>query len=302
MKKSLFIAVAVLLVLTTGAFAGGRSEAAPTVSNATATATKYYVAHQGSYIGEATVTIDANNNVVAATFAEYHGPDGWVVDAGDGAVVRVPDPLANVNHPDPAIRGYMFYIYNEVGENGAYLWSQYTPGANGFARPARHWQRDFDGMMSNPIRAKAYADAVKNDTLVTVTIDGLNVTVGPTAGRTVGYGGVMDKANPASTYMPLRATSLGYRYNHAATVEFFKNNPLADYASARQERFEDIVVPGDSSIDANADRSAYAGAGNEWLVADARTGATYSDFPHYIIEMQEAYKLAVARMALGLVD
>ncbi len=296
MRKLLFIA---LILVLTGAlvFAGGRSE-----NNATATATKYYVAHQGAYIGEATVTINGNNEVVAATFAEYHGPDGWVVNPGDGAIVRVPDPLANTGHSDPAIRGYMFYIYNEVGENGEYLWSQYSPGANGFSRPSRHWQRDFDGMMSNPIRSAAYAQAVKDDTLVTVTIDGLNVTVGPRASETVRYGGQMDKAHPESNYMALRANSLGYRHNHARNVAFFAQNPMADFAAATQQRREDLELAADPSIDANTNVEVYEGAGNEWMVADARTGATWSDFPHYTVEMQEAYKLAVARMALGMVD
>ncbi len=296
MKKVLFV-VMVLALTGTAVFAGGRSENA-----ATATATKYYVAHQGAYIGEATVTVNANHEVVAASFAEYLGLADWAVDAGDGAVVRVPDPLANRGHSDPAIRGYMFYIYNEVGENGEYMWAQYSPGANGFSRPSRHWQRDFEGMMSNPIRAKAYADAVKNDTLVSVTIDGLNVTVGPTASETVRYGGVMNKALPESTYMPIRSSSLGYRHNHARNVEFFRNNPMADYAAATQQRREDLELVADPSIDANTNVDVYEGAGNEWMVADVRTGATWSDFPHYSIEMQEAYKLAVARMALGLVD
>lgn len=296
MKK---LSLIVLLFALTGtlAFAGGSSE-----NNATATATKYYVAHQGAYIGEARVTVNSDYEVVDAHFSEYHGPDGWVDNGGDGAVVRVPDPLANTGHSDPAIRGYMFYIYNEVGENGEYLWSQYSPGAEGFSRPSRHWQRDFDGLMSNPIRAKAYAEAVKDDTLVTVTIDGLDVTVGPTASETVGYGGVMDKADPQSTYMSLRETSLGYRYNYAATVDFFMQNPMADFAAAQRQAGA-IELTQDPSIDANADVSDYSGeTNNEWVVADVVTGATWSDFQHYAVELQEAYKLAVARMALGMVD
>lgn len=79
------------------------------------TATAYFVAHQGGYIGEATVTVKGTK-VASASIAEWQGPDGWAefnsADGKaivDGAVVRVPDPLANTTNPDPAIKGYMFY-------------------------------------------------------------------------------------------------------------------------------------------------------------------------------------------------
>ena len=79
------------------------------------TATKYFVAHQGGYIGEATVTIDSNGKVKSASLVEWQGPGGWAEyngpdgkSWGDGAVVRVPDPLANTAATDPEIKGYMF--------------------------------------------------------------------------------------------------------------------------------------------------------------------------------------------------
>lgn len=290
MKKILFASLAALLLLSCGG---------NTRKLENSTATKYYVAHQGGYIGEATVTIDKDQNVIAADFAEWQGPGGWAEynsedgkSLVDGAVVRVPDPLANANNSNPAIRGYMFYIYNVNGGIG--IWSQFTPGANGFTRPTRQYERDFEGLMSNPIRAAAYAKAAREDTLVNVTIDGLNVTVGKPASQTVHYGH-MDKAHPTSTYMALNANSLGYRYNYKATVDFFKANPTLNYANFQMVRAK-VVLEEDRSVDANANVSAYTAADDlVFAYADAVSGATYSDFPHYAIELQEAYKKAIAK-------
>ena len=47
------------------------------------------------------------------------------------------------------------------------------------------------------------------------------VIVGKKASETVHYGH-MDKANKNSVYMPLNATSIGYRYNNLSTLDFFK--------------------------------------------------------------------------------
>ncbi|HPE88293.1 MAG TPA: hypothetical protein P5298_01580 [Spirochaetia bacterium] len=265
------------------------------------TATKYYVAHQGGYIGEATVTIKGTK-VADASYAEWQGPGGWAEfnspdgkSVVDGAIVRVPDPLANTAHPDPAIRGYMFYIYNVDGGLG--LWSQYTPGKTGFARPSRQYERDFEGLMGNPIRAAAYAKAAREDTLVNVTIDGLVVTVGKPASQTVHYGH-MNKADPRSTYMSLNASSIGYRYNYKATIDFFKKNPTADYSSAVIKPMKLSVVE-DRSVDANAAASEYTAASDGvYVVADAVSGATYSDFQHYALELQAAYKMALAERAV----
>ncbi len=265
------------------------------------TATKYYVAHQGGYIGEATVTIKGTK-VADASYAEWQGPGGWAEfnspdgkSVVDGAIVRVPDPLANAGHPDPAISGYMFYIYNVQGGIG--VWSQYTPGKTGFARPSRQYERDFEGLMGNPIRAAAYAKAAREDTLVNVTIDGLVVTVGKPASQTVHYGH-MNKADPRSTYMSLNASSIGYRYNYKATIDFFKKNPTADYSSAVVKPMKLSVVE-DRSVDANAAASEYTAASDGvYVVADAVSGATYSDFQHYALELQAAYKMALAERAV----
>ena len=286
MRKILFVFLALVF-----------SVAAVTAQNVTAT--KYYVAHQGGYIGEATVTIDGNQKVVAAGFNEWQGPGGWAEYNSpdkksfvDGAVVRVPDPLANLNNPNPQIKGYMFYIFNQK-EDKTYIWSQYTPGRDGFSKPTRQYERDFEGLMGNPIRAEAYAKAARADTLVNVTIDGLRVNVGKKASETVHYGH-MDKANPASRYMALNANSLGFRYNYKATVDFFKANPAANY-SAFSTRKVKVSLREDKSVDAGADVSKYTAATDDvFVVADAVTGATYSDFPHYAIELQAAYKIAIA--------
>lgn len=285
MKKT--IAVAVLLAVTCGAWAQS--------------ATKYFVAHQGGYVGEATVTIDPKGNVVSASIAEWQGPGGWAEfnspdgkSTLDGYVVRVPDPLANANASDPEIKGYMFYIYN-LKADGTSLWSQYTPGKDGFARPARQFERDFEGLMSNPIRAQAYAEAARNDTLVSVTIEGLKVTVGKKASETVHYGH-MNKADARANYMPLNASSIGYRYNNQATLAFFMANPKADFASATLKKAK-VTVKGDTAVDAGAKAEAYTAADDQvYSVADAITGATYSDFQHYSLELQTAYKMALAQL------
>ncbi|TFG81567.1 MAG: hypothetical protein E4H20_09550 [Spirochaetales bacterium] len=298
MKKTAIIAVALMLVCVGLVAAMGSKEAYQP-----ATATTYYVAHQGGYVGEATVSIDAKGAITDAVWAEWQGPGGWAANNSpdgksvvDGAVIRTPDPLANTTNADPAIKGYMFYVYNM--QNGVYIWSQFTPGKTGFTRPTRQYERDFEGLMGNPIRAAAYAKAAREDTLVNVTIDGIKVIVGKKASETVHYGN-MDKANPNATYMPLNESSIGYRYNYKATINFFKANPLADYAAFTMKKAK-ITVTWDETVDANAAASEYTAADdNVFVVADALTGATYSDFPHYALELQAAYKLALAEQRLA---
>lgn len=262
------------------------------------TATKYFVAHQGGYIGEATVTVDKKGKVVSASLAEWQGPGGWVEFNGpdhtmvDGAVVRVPDPLANTTHPDPMIKGYMFYIYN-LKEDGTYVWSQYTPGKDKFSKPTRQYERDFEGLMSNPIRAAAYAKAAREDNLYNVTIDGLKVTLGKKASETVHYGH-MDKANKDSVYMALNAGSIGYRYNNKALLDFFKANPTADFTAATLKKAKVTIVE-DKAVDAKASAAEYKAADDlVYVVADVVTGATYTDFQHYSLELQAAYQMALA--------
>jgi hypothetical protein len=268
------------------------------------TATKYYVAHQGGYVGEATVTIDKSGKVVDAYYAEWQGPGGWAAYNSadgkswvDGAVVRVPDPFGNAASADPMIKGYTFYVYN-LKSDGTYIWSQYTPGKDAFAKPARQFERDFEGLMANPLRAKAYVEAAKADTLVNVTINGLKVTVGKKASETVHYGH-MNKANKEANYMPLTADSIGYRYNYKVTIDFFKANPTAAFANAVVKKMK-INLQEDKRIDANAKAADYKAADDMvYTVADAVTGATYSDFQHYSLELQTAYKMALAELMVS---
>lgn len=268
------------------------------------TATKYFVAHQGGYIGEATVTVDYSGKVAAASWAEWQGPGGWAefnsADGkaiADGAVVRAPDPLANAASSDPEIKGYMFYIYNV--QNGLGIWSQFTPAKDGFVRPTRQFERDFEGLMGNPIRAAAYAKAAKADTLVNVTIDGLKVLVGKKASETVHYGN-MNKADKDANYMALTADSIGYRYNYKAAIDFFKANPTADFAAATMKKAKVTIVE-DKAVDAGAKASDYKAAEDQvYVVADAVSGATFSDFPHYSLELQTAYLMAVSQQLVKI--
>jgi hypothetical protein len=288
MEKSVMKRIMVLLLLM--ALAGTASAQ---------TATKYFVAHQGGYVGEATVSVDKSGKVVDAYYADWQGPGGWAefnsADGKgwvDGAVVRVPDPFGNTGSTDPMIKGYTFYVYN-LKSDGTYIWSQYTPGKDRFDKPARQFERDFEGLMANPIRAQAYVEAARADTLVNVAITGLKVTVGKKASETVHYGN-MNKANKNANYMPLAADSIGYRYNYKATIDFFKANPTAAFANATLKKMK-VALQEDKNIDASAKVADYKAADDMvYVVADAVTGATYSDFQHYSLELQMAYKMALA--------
>ena len=177
--------------------------------------------------------------------------------------------------------------------NKAYIWSQYTPGDKGFARPARQFERDFEGLMANPIRAAAYARAAKEDTLVNVTIDGVTVKVGKKASETIHYGH-MNKADAKATYMPLDAASIGYRYNYKAMMDFFKANPTVNFTNVSMKQAK-VTLTEDKALDATAKVADYKAANDMvWAVADAVTGATFTDFPHYSLELQAAYKMAIA--------
>jgi hypothetical protein len=276
MNRKLIVLLAVFALVASTAFAQ--------------TATKYFVAHQGGYVGAATVTVGKSGDVVAAALEEWQGPGGWAENNSpkgdaivDGAVVRVPDPFANLANKDPEIKGYTFYIYNDPTGKGPGVWSQFSPGAAGFARPSRQWERDFEGLMSNPIRAAAYVKAAREDSLVNVKIDGLKVTVGKKASETVHYG-AMNKADKNANYMSLTKDSIGYRYNYQAMISFFKKNPTAK-----------VTLVEDKNVDAAAKVADYVAATDDvYAVADVVTGATYSDFQHYSLELQTAYKMAIA--------
>jgi hypothetical protein len=96
--------------------------------------------------------------------------------------------------------------------------------------------------------------------------------------------------------MPLTKDSIGYRYNNLATLDFFKANPSADFAAAKLQKVR-IAVLENKAVDANAKAADYVAADDMvYVVADAVTGATYSDFQHYSLELQTAYKMAIADM------
>jgi len=285
MNRKLIAFLAVFALIGTAAFAQ--------------TATKYFVAHQGGYVGAATVAVGKSGEVVSASIEEYQGPGGWAENNSadgksivDGAIVRAPDPFANLTSTDPEIKGYTFYVLNDPTGKGPAVWSQFTPGAKGFVRPARQWERDFEGLMSNPIRAAAYVKAAREDKLVNVKIDGLKVTIGKKASETVHYGD-MNKANKNANYMSITKDSIGYRYNYQATLAFFKANPTADFAAAVLKKAK-VQIVADKNVDV-ADASVYEAATDSvYTVADVVTGATYSDFQHYSLELQTAYKMAIA--------
>jgi len=151
--------------------------------------------------------------------------------------------------------------------------------------------------MANPMRAEAYVKAAREDTLVNVKIDGLKVAVGKKASQTVHYGH-MDKANKNSVYMPLNASSIGYRYNNKALLDFFKANPTAKFADATIKKAKVRLVE-DKSVDSSAKVASYTAAEDTvYAVADVVTGATYSDFQHYSLELQAAYMMAIANMTV----
>ena len=147
--------------------------------------------------------------------------------------------------------------------------------------------------MSNPIRAEACAKAARADPLVNVKIEGVKVVVGMKASETVHYGH-MDKGNKLANYMPLNATSIGYRYNLKALLDFFVANPTTNFASFTMVKAK-VTLKEDTNIDAAAKAADYTAATDDvYVYGDAVTGATYSDFPHYSLELQAAYKMALA--------
>jgi len=79
-----------------------------------------------------------------------------------------------------------------------------------------------------------------------------------------------------------------------ATIDFFKANPTANFAAATVRKAK-VTIKEDKNIDTAAAAATYEAADdNVYTVADAVTGATYSDFQHYSLELQAAYKMALA--------
>lgn len=153
------------------------------------------------------------------------------------------------------------------------------------------------------------------------TPTGSTVTVGSSAGATVTTG-ALSKIDPASTYFPMSATALGYKTNYARLISTFTANPNADYGSASQilvytSKYVSgtspapTVVPSTaqstyslsipttaataSATSSTADVQDAATTASVWTITggvDGLTGATFSDFPHYALGLQNAYLFA----------
>jgi len=283
------------------------------------TATKLFVAHGGGYIGEATVTTNANGVVTDAVMNEYHGPSGWadyktgLTAYEGGEMIRMKMASKNTTNASAEIAGYTFFYYS-VNAQG---WVEFTPSlTETYTAPTgtTNVKENFNAKMANPLYAEAYVADVKadNDTdLVTITMtDGggtgsgtlATITVGAKASDTCHYIS-MNKAASDAIYMPMNATSIGYRENVKALLTFFKSNPTADYASAVATTgvalgamTTDYVGTVEHPV-TTADYS--AATDTVWEVADVVTGATYSDFQSYALELQNAYLFALSDIKGG---
>ena len=79
----------------------------------------------------------------------------------DGAVVRVPDPFANAANAESRRSRATCSTSTTCSRRDLRLVAVHPRRKDGFARPARQFERDFEGLMGNPIRAAAYAKAAK---------------------------------------------------------------------------------------------------------------------------------------------
>ena len=216
------------------------------------------------------------------------------------------------------IKDFTFFYYN-VNSKG---WVEFSPpSALGvYAAPSAATAAaapNFDAKMSNPLYSQAYVVACNLDNatdLVNVTItDGTAsvapvVTVGAKASATVHYGH-LNKANAASTYMAMNtydaakdkySQSIGYRENVKALLNFFKSNPTANYLAAVQKNSVLPAFTTDYPTVTPVFSNNYASQTDSvWTVADAVTGATYADFPHYAMELQNAYLFATSEKKTG---
>jgi hypothetical protein len=158
-------------------------------------------------------------------------------------------------------------------------------------------------------------------TYVASPASGSTVTVGSSAASTVTTGALV-KTDPNSTYFPMSLTQLGYKTNYARLISTFTANPNADYGSASQllvytskyvsgTSAAPTVVPTISqasyslsiptttatatTTSSTADVQETATTASVWTITggvDGLTGATFSDFPHYALGLQNAYLFA----------
>lgn len=290
-------------------------------ANYAGTATKYFSAHGGGYVGEAVVTTNSDGNVTSAALNEWQGPSAWAAyNSGQtafvgGEMIRFKMAGQNATSTDPAVKDYAFFYYNI--NSGLWIEQSFTgttwtvPGpATGAAT-----KNNFDYQIGNRLEyAAAYVAACKaqydddttnNTDLVTVTVTKVgnnpSVTVGSDAKTSLHTGyGHLNKAAPTSTYMPITGGSIGYRFNNHALVTFFKTHPKADYNSATLQLNVPVTLTADSSIDANTNTATYTQSNDSvWAVADVTTGATYSDFKQYALALQDAYLYAIGEKKSG---
>lgn len=312
-----FTAAVALLALVV--LAGCEQPVPQTPTKFSGTATRYFVAHQGGYLGEAVVTTDDNGNVTAATMNEWQGPSGWATftakkqptDAANntfsgGEIIRFKMTGKNSNTVITNGSGYAYFVYN----GSAKVWYEFslpTSTTNAYTAPTTTTTgKNWDALMALPTYAKAYAEAAKAVADGTDATAMQNVTIADAAAGaapvlTVGanatsHYGHLNKSATTSTYMAVGASGLGYKNNNAALIKFFKSNPTANYLAAVTTSAAinkaDTVYP--ESL------TAYTAASDSvWTVADVVTGATYSDFISYATELQNAYIAAVAEVKTG---
>lgn len=305
-----FTAAVALLALVV--LAGCEQPVPQTPTKFSGTATRYFVAHMGGYLGEAVVTTDDNGNVTAATMNEWHGPSGWAAYPtgttafAGGEMVRFKMAGKNTTTVVTNGSGYAYFVYN----GSAKVWYEFslpTSTTNAYTAPTTTTTgKNWDALMALPTYAKAYAEAAKAVADGTDATAMQNVTIADAAAGaapvlTVGanatsHYGHLNKSATTSTYMAVGASGLGYKNNNAALIKFFKSNPTANYLAAVTTSAAinkaDTVYP--ESL------TAYTAASDSvWTVADVVTGATYSDFISYATELQNAYIAAVAEVKTG---
>jgi len=291
----------------------------------------YFVAHGGGYVGEARVTTNSAGKVTDAVLNEWQGPSGWATftamkngssTSNDtftaGQMVR----FKMAGKAD----GYCYFYYNSGNQD----WIEVVvPATGSFSAPNSTTlvtSGQFDKLMAKPLYGEAYAVACRAVDEGTDSTAVQNVTVAADLTKTgistaISHYGMLNKNNSAATYMSPSASSIGYRLNAKALQEFFKAHPDADYRTATTITVSKAVEGTTTYYPAFAKDSksktklrelldsasvavpsAYTAASDAlWKVSgigketyDGVSGATYSDFPSYALELQQAYLQAKA--------
>lgn len=287
MKK---LSKVLLLVVLSAAILISVIACAPTYEETTFTS--YEIVHQG-YVGEAKVTINADGTVKTAVLNEYLVTDFITkdtaeVDSLDGLVYRVKDSLSNVGAPT-GIAGYFFYQYNATKEQ----WLQYNYNITAKTWSAHASRNILTTFSGNRLRMKDYVEGITSAGLVTVS--GETVTAGKSAMTMIAASSykTFSKTDAGSGYMPLGASTIGYRYNALATVEFFKNNAKADISKSALTELK-VTLTANTAVSSEDIAKYTATTDSVWKIDDATSSATWSDFPQYMQLLQQAYNCALA--------